>query len=524
MATLEEYANWIVRNKDKAGTPEFNRVAQAYQLVRANEQSGITGNEGQNDRAVRAAAQLEADRKTYDPTKGMSNYDLAAAGAGKAISDTGLGVGQVLRARDRADVTEGRKLDAPLMATGAGMAGNIGGNVGMALLPGGAAMAAGKTVGALTKAQELAKILSSTGKAIIAPPSIPAALGVGATQGVLQPSASMTETLANTGLGMAGGAAVPAGVRAAQVGKAAIEPFSAVGQNKIIGRALNEATGGDAQAVMQRLNAAAPLVPNSFPTAGQSGGNPGLAALERTATATDPVAMNQIAQRLKDQNAARVAALQGAAPDRASAMAARTAATEPLYRQAYGESISMTPGLSSLMERPSMQGAMNRGQALAREQGQQLSMTSAKPGGMSSSVGPDGVPTLTATPPAPATMTGRDAHLMKMGLDDMANASPMSGIGGNELRAIQGTRGDFLSEIEKQVPSYGQARQTYADMSRPINQADVVEEIGKSINHRGDITPAAYARALRDETAQKVTGQANSSLAKVFIRLACKPA
>src|SRR3990167_4504994 len=34
MATAEEYAKWIVANKDKKGTPEFETVAKAYELAR----------------------------------------------------------------------------------------------------------------------------------------------------------------------------------------------------------------------------------------------------------------------------------------------------------------------------------------------------------------------------------------------------------------------------------------------------------------------------------------------------------
>jgi len=37
MATADEYAGWIVKNADKRGTPEFNTVAQAYQLAKSEE-------------------------------------------------------------------------------------------------------------------------------------------------------------------------------------------------------------------------------------------------------------------------------------------------------------------------------------------------------------------------------------------------------------------------------------------------------------------------------------------------------
>jgi len=37
MATADEYANWIVQNEDKKGTPEFNIVAKAYNEAKASE-------------------------------------------------------------------------------------------------------------------------------------------------------------------------------------------------------------------------------------------------------------------------------------------------------------------------------------------------------------------------------------------------------------------------------------------------------------------------------------------------------
>ena len=38
MATAEEYASWIVANKDKKGTPEFDKVSQAYQIARGSQE------------------------------------------------------------------------------------------------------------------------------------------------------------------------------------------------------------------------------------------------------------------------------------------------------------------------------------------------------------------------------------------------------------------------------------------------------------------------------------------------------
>lgn len=42
MATADEYAQWIVKNQDKKGTPEFNTVSQAYQQAKSEESASST--------------------------------------------------------------------------------------------------------------------------------------------------------------------------------------------------------------------------------------------------------------------------------------------------------------------------------------------------------------------------------------------------------------------------------------------------------------------------------------------------
>lgn len=139
------------------------------------------------------AAKPAANR--YDPTEGMSTGDKVLAGVGKAFADLGRGAGQMARggleavgakgAADsmglptEADIAESRRLDAPLMNTGAGMAGNIGGS----LIP---AVATAAIPGANTY----------TG----------AAAG-GALMGLLNPTVEGESRLANAGLGAATGAA-----------------------------------------------------------------------------------------------------------------------------------------------------------------------------------------------------------------------------------------------------------------------------------------------------------------------------
>jgi hypothetical protein len=87
--------------------------------------------------------------KLFDPTQGMSDSDKFVAGVGKSLVDTGRGIRQLLasvpsegdespdmNSQDTAinnqlktEADESKRLDAPLMNTGAGMAGNIAGGV-----------------------------------------------------------------------------------------------------------------------------------------------------------------------------------------------------------------------------------------------------------------------------------------------------------------------------------------------------------------------------------------------------------
>ncbi len=142
--------------------------------------------------------------KAIDPTEGMSTFGKVAAGAGKAIVDTGRGIAGLFGADNRAAIEESRRVDAPLMNTGAGMAGNIAGNVGMALLPGGALKGAGALANA-ARAPGAAAALGSAGGALVAPTSIKGAAALGAGVGAAQPALDMGERAQNIGLGALGG-------------------------------------------------------------------------------------------------------------------------------------------------------------------------------------------------------------------------------------------------------------------------------------------------------------------------------
>jgi hypothetical protein len=80
--------------------------------------------------------------------------------------------------------------------------------------------------------------------------------------------------------------------------------------------------------------------------------------------------------------------------------------------------------------------------------------------------------------------------------------------------AVKGLRGQLLNWMESRNPAFKQARTTYADMSKPIGQMDVGQELLKrlepALNDFGGLareTGNKYATALRDadQTAVKAT-------------------
>jgi len=146
------------------------------------------------------------DATKYDPTEGMSTTEKVLAGVGKSMVDTGRGIAGLFGANNRAAVEDSRRLDAPLMETGAGMAGNIGGHVLTALTPGMALKGAGAISGALG-AGRAANVLGTIGGATLAPTTLKGAAALGGGLGAIQPAVDWGERGSNVLMGAGAGAA-----------------------------------------------------------------------------------------------------------------------------------------------------------------------------------------------------------------------------------------------------------------------------------------------------------------------------
>lgn len=500
-----------------------------------------------NARFQRDAANPDYRKAGDMALEGMTGVEKFDAGVGKAITDTGRGIRQLGRAaldfvaprsptlsglvtgqdpsrsaEDMRDYAQTRGRDAALMDSGAGMAGNVAGNIAMTLAPGGALKAGAM----MTRGAQVSPMLASAGSALLAPRSIGGAAALGAALGAAQPVAAPGEREKNTLFGGAAGAVIPAAVKGVQLARAMTQPFSDKGQQQIIGGMLRRAAGNEADDVATRLSDAAKpfvgpsqpgagrstmgeIVPGSLPTTAQVAGNAGIAATERAASAVDPSVTTAYANRMAQQNVARTSALQdmtGADGLREFTAANRDATANALYGQAFGKAIDLTRDaatgqkvskavqagikgeITKLLNRPSIQDAMKDAQRLALEEGKKISDPKGSLEGL---------------------------HYVKKALDDkLKNATP----GSNEMRTIKATQERLLTLMDRISPDYAAARQVFRDMSRPLNQMDTAAEIAeKSINKlTGTLQPAAYARAFSDDAAKRGSGFRRATLEGTF--------
>lgn len=414
----------------------------------------------------------KAAEKAPDPTIGMSGLDKFRAGVGKGMADTVRGIGQLVGAVSQEDIDESRRLDAPLNDTGAGLAGNVVGNIALALptvaIPGAATL---------------------RGAALI-----------GAAQGAAQPVSGDESRLANAALGGAAGAggvmagrAVAAGYQGA---KAIAEPFSQAGRTRIAGRTIQRFADDPAR-VMAARGGASPT--GAIPTLAEETGDAGMARLQDAARSLDPQIAGRIDARLVENNASRVNALRGMTGQdggRDFAAQMRSGTAKDLYDRAYSVPIelenlsaSQRGEITKLMNMPAIQDALK----VARENGANFGMKMDGPGNI------------------------MGLHQAKLALDDkIAELSGGTANQANKAAAVTAARDRLVSFMEAMSPDYREARLTYAQMSKPINAMDTAGEVlRRGASATSDLSgevrlqPNALMRMLQDEDrlVQQATGR-----------------
>lgn len=403
----------------------------------------------------------------HDPTEGMSTGEKIAAGAGRAIVHAGRGLGQLFGLVSQQELNEARRLEEPLMRTGAGQVGNVLGTVGMfaptALIPG---------------------VNTVTGAALLG----------GAGGAALTPGDLKERALAGAGgaIGGAVGQAIPTAYRAI---KSAVAPLTESGQGRILGDVLVGDVGAEAApGIAARLRGAEPLVPGSMPTAAEVAGSGGLSARQRWAASANPQAYEQ---RALEQIAARKAALQGIAQDPASleaAVATRRAASAPLYAASDAQMLPETPALAATLGKlpPAV---VARAEALAKMRGEPFSVSqAAMPAAPHGNVVPIGLPPETVYP-------GSSLAYLQKALSAQIK-DPTLGLSTHETQAMTSLKQELGTHLG---PLYAEAEQTYASLSKPISQMKVgqalLDKVSPALSDHGALgeeTKAAFAKALRD--------------------------
>ena len=404
------------------------------------------------------------------------------AGAGKGMTDLARGVAQKLGGYSFSDAKDQAAQDAPLMQTSAGKWGDVAGTAAPTL-------AAGWIPGANS-------ILGSA--------------AIGAGLGAAQPATSFGDLAANTGLGAAAGAGgnlagkVAGGVYG--LAKSTVQPFFASGQRAIVDNVIN-AFEPQAQKAMSALNPSQiPIVPGSIPIAAEVAQTSGLAQLVKQVRQTPGTdAPQMFAERSASNAAAQEAALRSVAGDpaqRAALEATRDTTANQMYGAARAAGIdpaAMTPEAQAniaAFQTRMPQAALDRAREIAQLRGDPMTdMTS---------------------------LSGM--HWAKQGLDSMINGA-LSGGDNTDGAALTGLKSDMVAGMRNMSPLYGDAMDTFAANSRPLNQMDVGTAIFnkavpalRDVGGNGNLRAQGLADALRhgDAVAQKALGMPTASISDVL--------
>lgn len=463
---------------------------------------------------------------------GMGLEKLGANQAGKWLqTDAELG-----RRKLSSEVAPYKEAN-PMTTGGGELAGEI-----AATLPVGAGLASGLSKVA-PSATRLAEALRSGGMSI-GGPAAPllsregakqlairgtggAAVG-GASAGLVNPSDADVGAVIGGALPVVGKGAMVAGRMAGAGAKSLIEPLYEAGQTRILGRALTDAAGSDAQKAMANLANAPELVQGSLPTAAEAAGVPSMAAMQRAAMAVNPEATNALAARQLSQNEARLGVLNelaGTGGAKTQAEGVRDAMAEATYQsakrkdlarretaiadqiakdqgniglgslgnvpqrtesQSAAMAIRPTKTLEDLASRPAFSGFIKDAQKLAANKGFDI-------GNPLTSI--DGL------------------HYIKLAIDDALQPSATNPLGRNAKSALMDMKDKLVTEMDKISPVYGVAREAYQEFSKPINQMAIGEELLKTVRPLDQkIMAGQFAKRLSDETAQAATGFKGSTL------------
>jgi len=167
------------------------------------------------------------------------------------------------------------------------------------------------------------------------------------------------------------------------------------------------------------------------------------------------------------QEAARKAGIKSVTPDLAASIRQREAMSKPLYEAADKAIVPLDAPMISLFDRMP-KGTLEKAAEIAKMDGRPFVINNPQTG------------------QAFPEVTGETLHYIKRALSDIANApASVQGIGRDTQAATRNVLDDFIKEFEVRVPPYGQARAIFSDLSKPVNQAKVLDTMMKVLEQPG---------------------------------------
>lgn len=167
------------------------------------------------------------------------------------------------------------------------------------------------------------------------------------------------------------------------------------------------------------------------------------------------------------QEAARRAGIKSVTPDLAKSIKTREVLSKPFYEAADKAVVALDDPMLSLFDRMP-KGTLDKAAEIAKMDGKPFILNNPQTG------------------QAFPEVTGETLHYIKRALSDVANApASAQGIGRDTQAAARGVLDDFVKEFELRVPDYAVARSTFADLSKPVNQAKVLDSMMKALEQPG---------------------------------------
>lgn len=179
------------------------------------------------------------------------------------------------------------------------------------------------------------------------------------------------------------------------------------------------------------------------------------------------------------QEASRMSTLKAITPELDDAIAARRAAAAPLYKAADEATVVMDKDLASVFDRMPT-GTLSKAAEIAKMEGRPFIMGKTAPAQMVETGVLDaaGRPVMKEVPAQQAQITGESLHYVKRALSDLAyGPTAATGAGRDAQLAARSLLDDYVKVFESKVPDYRAARQTFSDLSAPVNQAQVLKEM-----------------------------------------------